>query len=65
LGRLRVKPRLDRETLMAQIRAMRARGLTMTEIAIELGCATSTVQKWLWARLREPAGPARTADARD
>jgi hypothetical protein len=49
MGRLRVKPKLDRMRLMACVHSMRAQGQTQTTIAIELGCAPSTVQKWLWA----------------
>ena len=49
MGRLRVQRRLKRAYLMPRIRELAAQGLTHGEISIEIGCATSTIQKWLYA----------------
>jgi hypothetical protein len=35
---------------MPRIRELAAQGLTHGEISIEIGCATSTIQKWLYAK---------------
>jgi hypothetical protein len=54
MGRLSVKGRLDRAALIPRVLDLTRQGLTQSEIAIECGCATSTIQKWLWAeRLEE------------
>jgi len=47
MGRLRVHEPLRRDELMPRIKTLRAQGHTQEEIAIEIGCATSTIQKWL------------------
>ena len=49
MGRLRVKPKLDRSVLMPLIRELEAKGMTQEQIAVECGCAQTTVQKWLFA----------------
>src|SRR6516165_10404715 len=35
--------------MIPRVLALAREGRTQTEIAIEIGCATSTIQKWLWA----------------
>ena len=47
MGRLRVKPPLDRDGLMPLIKAMLAKGCNQSEISIEIGCSQSCIQKWL------------------
>lgn len=49
MGRLRVKPKMDRDRLLPLIKAMREKNFTQTEIAIEIGCSQSCIQKWLEA----------------
>ena len=47
MGRLRILPELDREALMGRVRELKAEGKSQAEIAIAIGCAPATVQKWL------------------
>jgi ParB-like chromosome segregation protein Spo0J len=49
MGRLRVNGPLDHDALMPRIRELRAHGLTQEAIAVRIGCAQTTVQKWLYA----------------
>jgi len=49
MGRLRILPELDREALMGRVRELKAEGKSQAEIAIAIGCAPATVQKWLAA----------------
>jgi hypothetical protein len=49
MGRLRHHPLIDREALMPRIREMAGQGCTQEAIAVEVGVAPSTVQKWLYA----------------
>ena len=54
MGRLRVQARLDRAQLMPRIAQMRKEERSHAEISLEIGCAVSTIQKWL-----QEAGMAR------
>jgi predicted transcriptional regulator len=49
MGRLRTKPKINYEQQMPLVLDMWKKGLTQTEIAVELGCSQSTIQKWLKA----------------
>jgi hypothetical protein len=63
MGRLRVHGPIRRDEMMPRIRAMRDEGRTQEEIAVEIGCAASTIQKWL-DREKPDAKDGRTRRAR-